>query len=198
MSGGDCTIGSNTALTSLSGIQNITSVGGVMYISGSTALTNLNGLQNITSMGGDVYITENDLLTSLSELYQVHAAGNSLLIVFNSNLSMDTALTLETQLRLNGFTGTAVIHDNPGDSPVTTTTTIVGDTDGDGILDDVDNCPFNYNPGQEDADGDGRGDVCEASAIPTTSEWGMIILMLLLLTVGTIAIVRKQRGVFTQ
>jgi F0F1-type ATP synthase assembly protein I len=42
------------------------------------------------------------------------------------------------------------------------------------------------------------GDVCEASAIPTTSEWGMIILMLLLLTVGTIAIVRKQRGVFTQ
>ncbi|MCC7292635.1 MAG: thrombospondin type 3 repeat-containing protein [Phycisphaerales bacterium] len=35
------------------------------------------------------------------------------------------------------------------------------DGDGDGILGCVDNCPDAYNPGQEDSDGDGTGDVCD-------------------------------------
>ncbi len=34
------------------------------------------------------------------------------------------------------------------------------DTDGDGINDDLDNCPFVANPDQKDTDGDGIGDVC--------------------------------------
>ena len=36
-----------------------------------------------------------------------------------------------------------------------------GDYDADGICDDTDNCPDDYNPGQEDGDGDNLGDVCE-------------------------------------
>jgi FtsP/CotA-like multicopper oxidase with cupredoxin domain len=36
------------------------------------------------------------------------------------------------------------------------------DSDGDGVLDAVDNCPVNANPGQEDTDGDGIGDACDA------------------------------------
>jgi hypothetical protein len=36
------------------------------------------------------------------------------------------------------------------------------DDDGDGISDDVDNCPQVANPDQADADGDGRGDACDA------------------------------------
>ena len=35
------------------------------------------------------------------------------------------------------------------------------DTDSDGILDENDNCPEDYNPNQDDIDGDGDGDVCD-------------------------------------
>ena len=35
------------------------------------------------------------------------------------------------------------------------------DTDSDGILDENDNCPEDYNPNQDDIDNDGDGDVCD-------------------------------------
>ncbi|MEM9693175.1 MAG: thrombospondin type 3 repeat-containing protein, partial [Myxococcota bacterium] len=36
------------------------------------------------------------------------------------------------------------------------------DADGDGVHDDLDNCPGVANPSQTDTDGDGRGDLCDA------------------------------------
>ncbi len=36
-----------------------------------------------------------------------------------------------------------------------------GDADGDGIADELDNCPQRYNPDQADTDGDGIGDACD-------------------------------------
>jgi len=41
------------------------------------------------------------------------------------------------------------------------TNVYAADRDGDGILDDQDNCPFVYNPDQRDSDGNRVGDVCE-------------------------------------
>jgi hypothetical protein len=35
------------------------------------------------------------------------------------------------------------------------------DSDGDGVPDSIDNCPFTFNPDQLDSDGDGIGDVCD-------------------------------------
>ena len=46
-------------------------------------------------------------------------------------------------------------------SPEAQAAVLDGDSDGDGVLDSVDNCKFVYNPDQKDSDGDGVGDVCD-------------------------------------
>ncbi len=42
------------------------------------------------------------------------------------------------------------------------------DIDGDGIVDEYDNCPEDFNPEQRDADGDGQGDVCDPYPLDPT------------------------------
>lgn len=36
------------------------------------------------------------------------------------------------------------------------------DTDADGVVNELDGCPLDFNPVQEDIDNDGRGDICDS------------------------------------
>jgi len=56
---------------------------------------------------------------------------------------------------------TAISSSDTNDDSTIIVTDNTLDFDSDGILNDDDNCPYNHNPGQEDADGDGYGNVCE-------------------------------------
>ncbi len=107
----------NPALTSLSGLENIISVGFGLWIYRNDALTSLNGLEGITE-AEILIIEDNDILTNLCALYNLSDLNNSLSIYNNTSLSMATAYALETQLRSNGFTGTADIRDNNGTEQV--------------------------------------------------------------------------------
>lgn len=59
----------------------------------------------------------------------------------------------------------------PGALPPDPCEPIDRDTDGDGWVDYEDNCPLDVNPGQEDSDLDGQGDVCDTTPTspPTTT-----------------------------
>ena len=78
------------------------------------------------------------------------------------------------------------------------------DTDSDGVLDCVDNCPAVYNPNQSNLDGDSFGDACdpcpfdptnttvEGKCIPTLSEWGMVTMAALMLAAGAVVVSRRR------
>ncbi len=169
--GGSLDIDANHVLASLSGLSSLTTINGGLTIRRNDVLVSLDGLENLTSVDGYLRISRNNVLANLCALYNVHLQGSTLiqswpyedialLIVDNLLFSMGTAYALETQLRINGFTGTATtIYENSGSGLVTC------DLDDDTVTDAADNCPGVYNPGQEDADSDGTGDVCDENTI---------------------------------
>ena len=76
--GGNLEIYNNDALASLTGLDNVTSIGGWLNISGNDALTNLTGLDNVTFIEGWLSVRANDALTSLTGLDNLTSIGESL------------------------------------------------------------------------------------------------------------------------
>jgi len=78
------------------------------------------------------------------------------------------------------------------------------DADSDCVPDVSDNCPTIANSNQSNLDGDSLGDACdqcpfdptntktpEGQCIPTVSQWGIVVMALLVLTAGTIVVRRR-------
>jgi hypothetical protein len=84
---GDLYIGHNDALTNLSGLENMTSIGKDLEIEGNPALTSLIGLENLASVGESLYIDYNDTLTNLSCLENLKSVGEGLRISDNAELT---------------------------------------------------------------------------------------------------------------
>jgi len=49
-----------------------------------------------------------------------------------------------------------------------------------------------------DNNNNGIDDACELQEVPTLSEWGLIVLALLILAMGTVAVIRRQRAVIAK
>ncbi len=76
---------------------------------------------------------------------------------------MKSALSLSIVISLFAvFSAVSVSADEPDDASESASTEAVGDTDGDGVPDDVDNCTNVPNPKQDDTNGDLIGNVCDA------------------------------------
>ena len=65
------------------------------------------------------------------------------------------------------YCGERVIGENCGALQVPEGYPVDGDADGDGVLDEVDNCPDVFNPDQIDSDANGIGDACEPVVSPS-------------------------------
>ena len=75
-----------TPVTSLLGLEGLTSVGGNLVILYNDTLTNLSGLDNLISVGEGLRIYSNASLTSLSALENLTSVGGFLDIVHNASL----------------------------------------------------------------------------------------------------------------
>ncbi|MBK8699747.1 MAG: T9SS type A sorting domain-containing protein [Saprospiraceae bacterium] len=73
-------------LTSLQGLEGITTVGVHLNIFSCSNLPNLNGLNNITSIGGELSVWASGNLTSMSALSNVTHIGGLIQIGFNNQL----------------------------------------------------------------------------------------------------------------
>jgi hypothetical protein len=70
----------NTPLTSLAGLETVTSVGGNLVVRGNAALKDLRGLDGVTSVGEILVIGENDSLTSLHGLDALTNVGSDAVV----------------------------------------------------------------------------------------------------------------------
>jgi len=103
-----------TPVTSLLGLEGLTSIGGNLNIRYTSPLTSLSGLDNLTSIAGYLRINSNSALTSLG-LGSLCTVNGDFEIYDNTDLCENLAEDLEEQVDLcpgGGIGGTVNIHSN--------------------------------------------------------------------------------------
>jgi hypothetical protein len=114
-------------------------------------LLTINPLTGVeTAIGTRTHVISDIWFDSDGTLYGGSPTGE--LFIIDPGTGAKTLL-FNTGIRIAGLTG-------------------LGDRDGDGIRDKLDNCPLKPNPDQEDRDGDGIGDVCDACASDDRTQAG--------------------------
>lgn len=111
-----------------------------------------------------------------TELVQIDSAGSNFdtvlgvftggdLASLSEQACNDDAINLLSKVQLNATAGTTYYIQlggyGSGEGDVEVNISAAIDTDGDGVTDDLDTCPNDWNPLQGDADGDGIGDICD-------------------------------------
>jgi len=84
--GGQLWINDNNALTSFQGLHNVTSVGSHLRIRYNSAVLDLNGLNSIKTVGGEMDISNNNGLEHLNGLDSVTSVGTNVIISNNAHL----------------------------------------------------------------------------------------------------------------
>ena len=133
---GHLSIQFSDALVNLSGLSELTSVGGGLAIWGNAALTSLDGLGSLTSIGERLLIYQNDVLGDIGALESLASVGGYISISRNSllaNIDGLSGLNIVADLYI-AFNGT--LSDIDGLAGVTAVTGILK-ISGNDSLDDI-------------------------------------------------------------
>ena len=145
------------SVTDSDGFSNVASV--------EVTIVNKPSVQIMLPVAG-MSLTQGQSLVLTAEATDVEDGDTSSSINWSSSLdgALGTGATISTNLATAGIhVITATVIDDDGHSPTSDPTIeveILIDTDGDGVTDETDNCPFVANPDQTDLNGDGVGLLC--------------------------------------
>jgi hypothetical protein len=92
--------GGNPALISVTGLESLNTIEGSLFITYNDALTSLTGLENLTSIGGSMTIGDDVALISLAGLESLTSIGSGLYI---GNTSLTSLTGLENLISLGGY-----------------------------------------------------------------------------------------------
>jgi parallel beta-helix repeat protein len=136
---------------------------------------------NLPSIDGDLITYESDATGNFDVyVYQLSTAQTFAVTVDPGNQYLnDVHGDLVSYVQMNQNTPPALDEDiyvaNLTFTAPDLCAALGGDTDGDGVCDDVDNCPVSANQEQADSDGDGIGDLCDTCyLVPDSTVTGLL------------------------
>jgi len=155
---------------------------GIVTLGERVISSNAPTIQILSPNGGEQFLTGDTINVSWAA---ADSDGDDLFYtVFLSDDNGNTLVPLDLDLTVTNYSfeapllinSTEVIVKviatdgiNTGTDQSDSSFSILSDIDGDGVVDTLDNCPNDANPGQEDIDGDGIGDACDTENLITSS-----------------------------